>query len=697
MAFVKRDDNEQDPNAQPTTGAGEGSTITAGGQGGAAGSAANAAPTAPVAKPGTTGSGMFDNVGRYLDVNADKAKGLANRVTGVLDRDVGRATSAIGDATNQFNKAVEGGTVQQNQGVINDALKNAQQVAADKDRAAQVQAQYNANYAGPTDFTQQDYYNNAARAVGNATSSAQLANTEEGRKELLARANPGRASGGVLSLNNAILQNSADAQNLIANSARGASGLDKRLEDAAKAAGIYAQRGQDITKATRDAARGAFDQAYGQFRTDAENKANAALGNERTAAQTALNAFNAGSKLSPSQLSLLGITQDQADSFRKGISDYQAAVDAAKGRDKAFGADRNAFANLAGLKDDKGGYGSVQDGAGFFNASNVASADDYARLAALNELSGRGENFLTDASLAGTAPKDLLDFRFSDLQKRLADATAAANAVKQVQAVTGGGGGVPIGDIGGGGEGGGLIQDILGGDPGQSVPALKVLEDLARKGGEGVKENLERAGGAASNLWKTALSAADKAGVDIDTAVRKLGTDAKQALVNAPQNIQGFLSNPVDTSVNAAKTAAKDIKTAAQVAGANVNTAAKTAGKDVSATTKKATTDTKKAVATGAKDTAKEATKTLDTSKKATGKAAEDTKKEAAIVADKLKAAAANPGKAIAQNISGLFGGNSQLSPEALHLLSQLQQSSAAGQKVALNTDSKSKTAKQRN
>lgn len=591
MAFVKKTDEEIDAEAgSPTTGpSAEGGVIAGSGQGGAPAAASAAQGSATQAKPGTTGSGMFDNVGRYLDVNADKATGLANRVTGVLGSDINKATSAVDNAKDLFNKDVDKSTVKFNQGLVTDATKNAEAYAADQAKKAAVQGQYNASYAGPMGLGDQDYYNSAQSAVGNAKSAAELAKTEAGRKELLARAGKGRSSGGVLSLNNAILQNSADAQNLIANSAKGASTLDQRLADAAAAAGVYAKQGESTTNATRDSTRKAFGDVYGAFQTDAKGKATTAQKGAETAASGALGAFNTGATLTPAQLSLLGIAQPAADSFRSDLANYQTAVNEAKLRDPGFAADPNQFSDLSKLTDDRGAYGTVNPGAGLFSASNTASAQDYARLQALNQLSGRGDAFLTDPSLAGTAPGDLLDFRFSDLQKRLSDALAAANDAnakgreqevkdkeKQKEEEKD-----KVETEGKTEEG---IDTLVEEDPPIQTgnPTLDSILNGAAGGVKGVSE-------AASDGGKNTVNTLHKALLDTKAELGRLASNTKKAAGKAAEKTKGFIAKPGDTTAKAVKTA----------------------GKDVANTTKKATADVKKTVSTAAKDTGKEAAKIL--------------------------------------------------------------------------------------
>lgn len=525
MAFVKKADDEQDQNQTPTTGGGSGEVITSGGQ-----SAPAAGPTAPVAKPGSTGSGMFDNVGRYLDVNADKAKGLANRVGGAITGDINKAGDAIGSAGQQFNKDVDAGTIRYNQGLIQNATANAQKVAADKAAADAVRSQYNAQYGGPEKFDEQNYYNQAQSAIKQAKDTANLSGTEEGRKSLLVRSNPGRPSGGVLSLNNAILQNSQEAQDIISGAAKGASSLDKRLADAAAAAGTYAAQGKAATAQARQSAQKAFADTYGSFQSGAQSKVGAAQKGAQSAAQKALDAFYSGGNLTNDQLGLLGISADQNAALRKGITDYQSAAEAAKARNAGYLGDANQFADLSKL-----GYGSVGTGEGLYNLSNTATADDYARLAALNQLTGRGDNFLTDPKLAGTAPGDLLDLRFGDLQKRIADATAAANSIQAVQQ--------PSTTIDPAVED--ALNNVNTSNPLRDNPITKALGNLGDKAKELSDKTIE--------TGKKAIKDTEDEGNRVIDNTKKKTTDLKN-------KAQAFGSAPGKKTEEAVKKAGEDIK-----------------------------------------------------------------------------------------------------------------------------------------
>lgn len=243
----KKPEDEEEKVGEGTTE--EGTPILAqqklvGAEGGGAGTGAAGTMAAPEAK-----TGAVTDIGKYLDVNRQKAQELAGKVGGVITGDIGRARTGLETSGTKFGEQVQAGTVGMNQELYEagqaaltrpDATASATDFLAERQRQQQMaQAsaptvttsptgqvsgtmggmaaepppvtptapiynagdaqkfiekygadfanQYNAQYGGPMDIQTQQYFRDALTDVQKAQRAAQNIQSATGRQELIAR------------------------------------------------------------------------------------------------------------------------------------------------------------------------------------------------------------------------------------------------------------------------------------------------------------------------------------------------------------------------------------------------------------------------------------------------------------------------------------------------------------------------------
>lgn len=190
------------------------------------------------------------DIGKYLDINRQKAQELAGKVGGVISGDIGTARTGLEQAGTKFGEAVQAGTVGMNQDVFGagqaaltapSAVASATDYLAEAERQRQInqtsapttttgaggqvsgtmgglapepppvaptaavynagdaakfieqygdkfREQYNAMYGGPMDIQTQEYFRQALTDKAKAERAAKNIESATGRQELIARA-----------------------------------------------------------------------------------------------------------------------------------------------------------------------------------------------------------------------------------------------------------------------------------------------------------------------------------------------------------------------------------------------------------------------------------------------------------------------------------------------------------------------------
>lgn len=448
MAYVQQFDENTQENMQGGNAAGQ---QQLGGQG---------AAISGSAQPQTAQSGSkksFSNISQYLQQNQPQSAKLGEKVGGFVGQKVQDAGNALQQGQAQFGEQVGQNTRQFNQEAVN-AFGQAPDVKAPQ--FGQLQQQLSGSYAGPKDLDQ-----NVFNKTQEAKKTADLTQSESGRKQLLQNVqNPKRASAGVTSLNNLLLQNNPEAQAKIQSQKANADKLQQDVTAAQTQAQSQAAAAEAQNKQVADQTRQAFLGEEGflnKFKSGLEQKTQAAKTEAEKRSQAAQALLKGGDvQMTPEAraqaLKDIGISEEEygkisraynpnsGKDFGFGTKDAKQQFALADQYARATGdksviggdiASRNlnntpeTIAKLNNYYNQQNKYGQYADqmGIGTQDLSNyatfgglnqdpnalrqqVASKDDLAKLNAFNSLLGTQENFIYDSPDLGSFNSDLVNF-----------------------------------------------------------------------------------------------------------------------------------------------------------------------------------------------------------------------------------------------------------------------------------------------
>lgn len=428
MAYLDSDkDKDKDlEEGQPSTGGASGpATLDGGGATPGSAGGSSSAPAEPSAPGGSAGTGNFVGLKQYLDANKTQSQDLANNLGGYVQGATTRAQDTLNNQTGLYNQDVDKNTVGLDKGVFDQAKSNAASVASDQDKKASFIKMKDANYAGPQSLETSSYFNPITEALDKAASVAGNTKTEGGQKTLINQyqqdTSGKQGSVGATNFDQLLLQ-SGGGKDTLAKAAAGQQGLAGALDQAKAGALQKAQQAAATTAATKAAIMGEFGGAGASSQQTLENQLKAKANQQIVASKgdqdAVKNQLLSGAPLSDQTLQQLGMTQDQYK-YLQGLELKSALLD-------WDGSNSNHTANYSpdftnALQRASDAYYSKNLLANQLmavnpetriNAQNVASADDYARYAALNDLMGTQNSFLSDPSQAGKAVTDNVDLNY---------------------------------------------------------------------------------------------------------------------------------------------------------------------------------------------------------------------------------------------------------------------------------------------
>lgn len=395
MAFVNKDQDEEELLRQQQ---GQGTQL-AGEQGNLEGGGALSGFTSPN-KTGTSG---FVDVHAYLDANKDQAQDIANKVGANVGQQVDATRGKIQAAQGAFDTGVEKGTVKNNPDLIDSAFKDPSGFVKDPNNVSGFKNLRDAIYGGPKQFESINEYTPASSAVAEGKRIAGSINAPQGREELLYRLGQNPTKGNV-ALDSLLLGGDENARKTLETSTKPFNELDTFLQDTTKAENEKAGAAAAETAGTRNAAQSRLDAETAKFQTDLD----ARLGTARTEAQKNADFLKAGIEsghdLNDSELSATGMNREQWNELLKTKGMLET--------DKPFGDTQASY----GQKFNLGDYFNAQNPDASITKENFASADDYAKEKALQQLADNGQfdALPDDASKAGTAPTNLGKFSGAD-------------------------------------------------------------------------------------------------------------------------------------------------------------------------------------------------------------------------------------------------------------------------------------------
>ena len=343
----------------------------------------------------------FVGIKQYLDQNKQQSDKLAKNVGGYVESKGQQAQEAIGQSQQQYNQAVAQGTVQKNQQLIDQAKQDAASVASDEAKKAEFQKMRDAQYQGPETLQQSDFYQPVAQSLTEAQRAADNTQTVSGRNELLSslqQSNTGKSSAGATMLDNALLGASSTAKDVFGQAREKVGALQGQLSAAEQEAVNKANAAKSETEAARQAVLDSFageNSVQANLEKELVARSQSLINQSKQQADQTAAALKASAQLNDNQLKLLGITKQQ-------YNELLADRDLLKNQ---FGKDPYSDLSI---------YAQKVDPTAKITAQNVATADEYAKYLALNDLMGTQGGFLTDPSLAGTADTDALAFDFAN-------------------------------------------------------------------------------------------------------------------------------------------------------------------------------------------------------------------------------------------------------------------------------------------
>lgn len=407
MAFYQDDDEEQqDPNAQ------QGGVATSGESGviGASGTGASG-PQATTNTPDKASN--FVGISQYLNANKPQAAKLGDQTAGVINNSADQARQGVGALNQEAQDKIK--AVNPLADDIKGKLSSGAEALSAGERGT-IKDTAAAQYKGPQNEMGLNSYQNAAKATKTATGNIDNSGTEQGRMNLIGQVNAKPRTQGMNTFDNALLQAGGGREKL-AQAASANQDVKGALDQSAQ--NIRGQIGRLDDPSTPD-----VDESAGAMGTTAKAQADA-----YKQIQDAMGAWKTGfqPKVKSAQDALVAqqnaITGDLGDNPYDLTQESLDLYGLGEGTN-IYNTDLNKYLSLANVGD--------------INADNVASAEDYARYAALADLSGEQNLMLNpeNASKAGTAPKMSInrDLLQSDLATTRADADARKTAVTQATA-----------------------------------------------------------------------------------------------------------------------------------------------------------------------------------------------------------------------------------------------------------------------
>lgn len=406
MSFALDQDDDQTDSQADQTKSDDSSVSLGGGGSGVATAGGNPVATQPGQAGKPSSSGSWTNLQSYLDANSDQGAQVGSQIAGTVNQQAQTAQSDVNSAASDFQNNVNSSTINADPDAVNKAISDATSAKAgstlDPNDVSGYQAQANATYNGPTDFTQEQGYGQAQQDLNTAQQSVAETGSEAGRDVLLGNQYKNSSANGYnqgeQNLDQLLLESSQGGKAALQPLANQWSGLSTALGNATTTENAAAQSAAATDAATQQAAQAALTGATTGFQTNLTNAATAAAASAPHDWSQLMTDLSDGN-LTPSEL---------------------AAV------------------NAQGLNTGANTYDLFKDPTQYFTENSAptmyqtATADQYAQAAALAQLAGQTDStFLPSeqASQAGTAnPFTFQGNKFDQAQQTAARAYATALA-----------------------------------------------------------------------------------------------------------------------------------------------------------------------------------------------------------------------------------------------------------------------------
>jgi len=389
-------EDQQDPygraqnNTNANIGAGGGTTTSSPSSSNTSqGNPSTVSPSTP-----TPPTQQFATIQDYLGANKTQAEDLGQKVSGSLANTYGQETGAIDTSAKNAQNAIKAGTVNFDQGLVNEAVNTPTSVANNPDKLSAFQKQWNASYSGPSSFETSDQYNTASAAANEANTRAQELGTTGGQQQLLqdqfnvyGQGNKG--------LDTALLQSSS-AFPTLQNQQKQFQSIQDYLTNAAGNVDTAATNAATNTAATQANTQNAFTNNVSNFQNKINSEVTAAQTPAATAAKQLQTDFASGD---PNKV-IADLKQINPNVDAQTIQQYLTALNTQSGKPTDLSQFYSFNPNTA------------------ITTANAVTPEDYANAAAYQALTGVDYTGIlnpANASQAGTAPNALTGINSTNL------------------------------------------------------------------------------------------------------------------------------------------------------------------------------------------------------------------------------------------------------------------------------------------
>jgi hypothetical protein len=406
MAYVLPiEDEEEDKKA-------EGEEISKQASGGpAAGEPVSAGGEAPSQKtPTTTG---YTDVRSYLEANRPQATALGQTYAQRIGSEEAGFRGKIGETEQQFGTKVGESKISYDEPFVQQTISGAGK-GWEPDQLEKFTKLRQAEYGGPQSLYDVENYSKLASDISGASQFGKGIETGDTLNEMFYRYGT-RPTAGNVALDKMLLMGTPEARAAITEQGQKLGTLKDYLGEREKSAQEQATSAKEETAATRAATQSALQQGITGFETGLGEKVTQQR-QGAAAQEAALRDF----LLNYQNQSLRDKALQGQLPLEEGLptSGYYNLANVLEMLNKSYGASPAM----------SGYYKTIGTPETMINTPNVATAEDYAREAALGELAGYDLPILweSDKAMAGTAPKDLAKFdiqrayteQLADLRKR---------------------------------------------------------------------------------------------------------------------------------------------------------------------------------------------------------------------------------------------------------------------------------------
>lgn len=381
MAYVadNTDPNQQQPQAGqnapmaqlPQTASGTGAGA------GAANTTPAGSPQGAAAVPTATKAPPVQNLGDYLAANAPQAVQMGQNIAGNLSQAAGKVSGDINADQAAADAQIQASNTAPNPDLVSRAASDPAQFATNPQDIAAFQGQLNANYTGPSSYESRPEFANLTGEVQRANAGAPDI-TKPGGIEQLVTGQEVNPTAGMRNLDTLLLQGTPQATAPISEALKAYPALAPQLSNAATTENAAIQGAVKNTQAAPQAVRDAFLTGPNAVVPTWENNLNqevqSAAGtysNEGNLINALTQEMNNGdlSQLNPAQLSQLGLTPAQ-------VSELMTT--------------KSALAPFSSAPSLTTSYKPGAINPNPPTSATIATSEDYAKEAALEQLLGAG-------------------------------------------------------------------------------------------------------------------------------------------------------------------------------------------------------------------------------------------------------------------------------------------------------------------